>query len=288
MTKWIMAARVFFVLFVVPFSSDAVAQTEVRVATWNIAWLNERDGEGTIRRQNSDYSRLAKYAKRIKADIIAMQEVDGPGAARRVFDTNDYVFQFEQSNHAQRVGFAVRKEIPVQRHPDYEALSSGGTLRSGVDITVTLGDKQLRLLAVHLKCCCPTGSLASRGEHCPKLRRQVPELEGWIDARAEETIPFIVLGDFNRRFTTADEMWRELDDATPPNADLVGLVTGMRGKCWSDESTRAFIDNIVFDNRAARWLVANSAHQERYEALDKPFANKLSDHCPLRATLRVR
>ena len=42
-----------------------------------------------------------------------------------------------------------------------------------------------------------------------------------IDDRAAEGIPFIVLGDFNRRFDASDdEFWQAIDDGKPRNADL--------------------------------------------------------------------
>jgi hypothetical protein len=56
---------------------------------------------------------------------------------------------------------------------------------------------------------------------CETLRAQVPVPEGWIDAVARGPIPFIVPGDINRRFNVPqDQVWTELDDGEPANADL--------------------------------------------------------------------
>ncbi|MDH3690729.1 MAG: hypothetical protein OEU36_14870 [Gammaproteobacteria bacterium] len=39
-----------------------------------------------------------------------------------------------------------------------------------------------------------------------------------MDARAAAGIPFIVMGDFNRRFDVpGDEFWPEIDDGKPAN-----------------------------------------------------------------------
>lgn len=83
-----------------------------------------------------------------------------------------------------------------------------------------LGDQPVRLLSVHLKSFCHQDDLdnvlPTSNSDCGKLKRQIPILEGWIENRAAEGVPAIVLGDFNRRFNIAgDDMWSELDDGDP-------------------------------------------------------------------------
>jgi hypothetical protein len=64
---------------------------------------------------------------------------------------------------------------------------------------------------VHLKSGC--FDQAHSGSACSTLFEQVPVLETWIDQPAGEDVPFIVLGDFNRRFNLPGEpIWAELDD----------------------------------------------------------------------------
>jgi hypothetical protein len=51
---------------------------------------------------------------------------------------------------------------------------------------------------------------------CSRLKQQIGILKGWIEARSQENVPLVVLGDFNRRFNVPDDdMWRELDDGNP-------------------------------------------------------------------------
>jgi hypothetical protein len=51
---------------------------------------------------------------------------------------------------------------------------------------------------------------------CGWLKQQIGILKGWIEARSQENVPLVVLGDFNRRFNVPDDdMWRELDDRNP-------------------------------------------------------------------------
>src|SRR5918997_634740 len=72
----------------------AAAEETIRVATWNIANLHHVVGEalrpGAAVRSEGDYAILRKYARRMNADIVAMQEVNGPRAARLVFPVEEY------------------------------------------------------------------------------------------------------------------------------------------------------------------------------------------------------
>jgi hypothetical protein len=90
------------------FSYGNALAAEFRIATWNIAWLNAADDSGTVGREAADYDRLAEYATRLDADIVALQEVDGPATAKRVFPESEYEFRFSERNSVQRVGFAIR------------------------------------------------------------------------------------------------------------------------------------------------------------------------------------
>lgn len=58
----------------------------LKVATWNIEHLAEKDGEGCRPRTEADYALLRRHADALNADVIAFQEVQSEAAARRVFD----------------------------------------------------------------------------------------------------------------------------------------------------------------------------------------------------------
>jgi hypothetical protein len=57
-------------------------------------------------RTPADYASLRNYATQLKADIVALQEVDGPDAAAQVFP--GYDFCFSTRGHTQKNGFAIR------------------------------------------------------------------------------------------------------------------------------------------------------------------------------------
>jgi endonuclease/exonuclease/phosphatase family metal-dependent hydrolase len=262
------------------------SQGELVLATWNLSWLHRSPGSGVVKRSEADYRRLADYARRLDADIVALQEVDGEAAARRIFDPAAHRFHFaDDPGNRQNVGFAWRRELDVAAMPDLIALGEH-RLRRGADIRVRAHGGEMRLLAIHLKSGCWERPLGDPERACATLARQLPVLEGWIDARAAEGVPFAVLGDFNRRFTAADTFWPELDDAEPPEADLTAVTRGRRSDCW-DGRYPDFIDHIVLSRAAGGWLVPGSFRQVLFDPADARHRRKLSDHCPVSVRLAV-
>jgi endonuclease/exonuclease/phosphatase family metal-dependent hydrolase len=263
-----------------------VART-LTVATWNLEHLTEQSGAGCEPRSDADYVAMRAYVDALDADVIAFQEVENEAAAARVFDPARYRIVIESRQGSgrrtecsdrpgnylsrQAVGFAVRRDLQITRHADVVALQAGGQdLRSGVDVTVQgLGIEPIRLLAVHLKSGCSEGD---RRSDCPRLFEQVPIVEGWIDARAAESVRFAVLGDFNRRLAVAgDRVWAEWDDAEPANADL-SLASGA-GAAHCDPRYSMFIDHIVLDRRATAG--ASGFREWTFDDV------RLSDHCAI-------
>lgn len=270
-----------------PTATEPVSQpdTDLKIATWNIEHLRASDNTGDVRRTQVDYDRLAGYAQLLDADIIALQEVDGPEAAARVFLPDAYDIYFSNQVNPQRTGFAVRKGLDVLQNPDFTALGLDGSLRYGTDITVNHNGQSLRLLSIHLKSGCFNNPLGSTDRDCQRLNEQVPLLEVWIDARAEENMPFVVLGDFNRRFDApGDTFWPEIDDAEPANADLTRVTEGLTSQCWNGRFPE-YIDHIVLDRLATTWQVPDSFDQLLFSAADARYEDVLSDHCPISVEL---
>lgn len=262
-----------------------VSRTGLRIATWNLEWLNRSDGTGPVKRVEADYTRLRRYADKLDADVVALQEVDGEEAAGRVFDPARFLLFVAAQGDPQRTGFAVRRGLTVTRLPDYQALDVG-QVRVGVDIAVEHGGRTLRLLSVHLKSACFDEPLSSDTRDCKKLSAQLPVLEAWIDDRGREGVAAIVLGDFNRRlFAQPNEpFWRELDDGEPSLSDLWSPTEGRRSSCWGN-SYPQFIDHLVLNKAATSLALPESFVQQRYDESDQPNKRVLSDHCPLAITL---
>lgn len=260
------------------------APDPLRVATWNIEWLNRADDFGPNPRLQDDYARLATYVDLVGADIFVVQEVDGPDAAQRVFDPAVWDMHFADQDIEQRVGVIWRRDLPVTVNADYDALDVGG-VREGVDVTIDLGTQQLRLLGVHMKSgCWGDDYTMAPSDACEKFARQVPRLEAWVDARMAEGVPFVVVGDFNRRLNPTDALWVELDDGEPGGVDLVLATEGHRQQCWGSRYPE-LIDHFVLGGAAGTWYDPASYRETTYLAEHGELEDVLSDHCPLAIAL---
>ncbi len=268
---------------------------ELRVATWNLEWLTARRAgdpalpEDVRPKRPEDIDALRRYALTLDADVIAFQEVDGPEIAARVFPAERYAIVTTADDVVQRVGFAVRRGIPVHRNPDLTGLDvfpgAIHRLRSGADITLDLPGAKLRLLAVHLKTGCNHDRLS--GAHgtdisrtCETLRRQVAPLQGWIAQRRDDGVPFIVLGDFNRRMDGPDDLLAALTRAAP----LARATEGRGSPCWGGNS---FIDHILAGGAARGWMMPDSLRVMVYRETGETAKEQLSDHCPVSLRFRL-
>lgn len=303
--------------------------TTLKLATWNLEWLmtpaalnslkgscsrggKERTAARAARsipcdvvarfeRSRTDFAGLARYARKLDADVIALQEVDGARAAALVFAPSDYEFCFTGAHAVQNTGFAIRRGIAYHCGPDVSALSLGDRVRRGAVLTLYPGTRaEMRLLGIHLKAGCARGPLntARRTTPCRLLTQQVPALESWIDSEARSGTRYAVLGDFNRELlaeqgTTraADgsqvNVWAEIDDGDPPNARLLNTAAGQPFRnCARGQLYKGFIDYIVLGPGLATALVPASFERLTYTTRDAARL-KLSDHCPVAIRLRL-
>jgi endonuclease/exonuclease/phosphatase family metal-dependent hydrolase len=230
-----------FFLLAFLFLAAPLQAAELKLASWNIAWLSLRPaGDDMIprdipRRERADFARLQAYAQRLEADIVALQEVDGPEAAARVFSPRDHAFFFARENDVQRTGFAVRRSLSVTQNADLVELDVAPDARfshrRGTDITVEVAGRRLRLLSIHLAAGCQSGPLdADRSRQCANLAEQSGVLARWIAAREGEGVAFAILGDFNRRMDhPRDEMGSTLGEA----GRLLRATEGASDPCWA-------------------------------------------------------
>jgi endonuclease/exonuclease/phosphatase family metal-dependent hydrolase len=263
---------------------------DLKVATWNLEWLTARLAGDPLLPSDvhpktaADLAVLRGYAAQLDADVIALQEVDGPGIAAALFPPDRYTLYFTDDSVVQRVGFAIRRGIKVHRNPDLTGLDvypqAQFRLRSGDDVTLELPSGPLRLLGIHLKTGCQRDHLAgSTRQQCVTLRRQVPVLQGWIAERRAEGVPFVVLGDFNRWLGDRDDVLAALESAAP----LASATEGHDSPCWGGEH---FIDHILAGGAARGWLEPASLRVLIYrEGVDRK--EHLSDHCPVSARFHL-
>jgi endonuclease/exonuclease/phosphatase family metal-dependent hydrolase len=295
--------------------ATAGTPAHLKLATWNLEWFMTpetlraltpaclprdapRDGARRgvpcdvaheLARSGEDIAAMRRHARRLDADIVALQEVDGVAAARLVFP--GYDFCFSSRIGVQNNGFAIRRGLPFACGPELADLSLGDDVRRGVELRIFPGTpRELRLLSVHLKSGCSRDTLDSRRPNCVQLAAQVPVLERWIDAQANAHVPFAVLGDFNRdlrREPAGVSLWADIDDSDPPDADLVNTAEGQAFQnCSPGQTFSGYIDYIILGRQMARGLVADSFGRELFRPKDA-LRRKLSDHCPVFIRIRV-
>jgi endonuclease/exonuclease/phosphatase family metal-dependent hydrolase len=291
------------------------APHELKLATWNLEWFMRpetlraltpacapadapRDGARRgvpcdvaheMARSGEDIAAMRDYARRLDADVVSLQEVDGADAARMLFP--DYEFCFSGRAAVQNNGFAIRRGLAFTCGKDLTGLSLNDDVRRGVELRLFPGTpRELRLLSVHLKSGCARDALTASKPPCMELSRQLPALKGWIDSQASEHKPFAVLGDFNRdlrREPAGPSIWGQIDDRDPPEADLVNTADGQTFEnCQPSQTFSGYIDYIILDRLMARGLVENSFGRELYRPKDA-VRRKLSDHCPVFIRLRL-
>jgi endonuclease/exonuclease/phosphatase family metal-dependent hydrolase len=303
--------------------NTAVPGATLKLASWNLEWLltpatfsalkghctsddderraNQRqlpcDVAAKLERSAIDISAMARYAKQLNADVIALQEVDGAVAARQVFP--DYEFCFTGSRALQNTGFAIRRGLPYRCGADLMALSLGDRVRRGATVTLFPGtQREVQLLGVHLKSGCARQPLDHGPAACRSLAQQVPVLEGWIDSQARANARFAVLGDFNRSLLTERgaaqaangaqrNIWAEINDGEPRGATLVNAAAESAFRnCAAGQNYSSYIDQIVLGERLAQWQKPASFMRVIWDPRDAA-RYKLSDHCPIAVELEI-
>jgi 5'-nucleotidase (lipoprotein e(P4) family) len=284
----------------------------LRLATWNMEWLMLADVRDELlarcvegqppsnvralpcprdpyppvaRHDANDTAMMAAYAARAGADVVAVQEVDGPEAAQAVFPGYTLAC-FVNRAHPQKTGFAVRTGIPFRCNGDLAALDDDGASRAGADMTLWPDTPHaVRLLSVHLKSGCFDRPLSDRQNVvCARLQNQVPVLAKWVAERQTAGEAFAIMGDFNRRLEidaslpASDSLWAEL--AAAGRVARISEGESYRN-CRAGERYTAFIDNIVLGGALAD-LRRDLVH---VAMLDAPADAVLSDHCLVGADL---
>lgn len=161
---------------------------------------------------------LAKRRAELNSDVFALQEVENESAARRLFPESDWNVIVTKADIPQNIGYAVRKNgrAKVVSSKQIDELAqvddTGHRVRPGLELTIEVGGKQLVLLNVHLKASCRSQPISAptrpgyaddrRWEEiqqgCKVMRKQVPQLEAWVEAQTRKQALYMIVGDWNR------------------------------------------------------------------------------------------
>lgn len=212
------------------------------LATWNVADLHHETDEPlrdwSVARKDVDYLRLAATARRLEADVIALQEIGSPAALERIFPSEDYhlivsdryVPGSEMLSPEERdiftalaISRAAFPKLPdVRTVPAFSiqhiGISRDGTAesvrptRSAMQVDFEHEGRKISFLNVHLKSSCHqyplrdvedqdslSGRVFRSRFDCRTLKAQLAILENWIEARHALGHHVVVAGDFNRR-----------------------------------------------------------------------------------------
>ena len=224
----------------------------------------------------------------LNTDAFALHQIQNARALAEVFDPKLYrlFISTRSGSIKQQTAFIVRRTIPATRHPGLNQLNTIRRLRHGVDIEIIVGQHTIRLLSVYLKSFCFEKPLTDKDSDCEKLAPQVLARERWIDDRAANGTPFMVLGDFNRRFDKPKhDCWSEIGDGNLNELDLSRATDSGTSECWDGQYPH-YIDHVVYDLQVSEWTAPGSFEQLVYT---DPTSMKrlLSDHCPIAVTLDV-
>ena len=302
-------------------SASAAADT-LRIGAWNIQDLHHQegfnlrsfDGIPSARRTSQDFALLEKYRDQFgrdgtPADVIALQEIGTRAALERLFraDTYDVIMSPRWKNDDAPEGagdvytaIAVRKDsgVTIVQHDPFPELSvlhsDGRPTRAGTGALLEVDGQQFWFLSVHLKSSCPTNKNihTSSDDDCQTLWKQAPLLADWIKVKRDSGIPFIIAGDFNRRFRQLNfegTLWEAMNGVGPddpidepwvvPHPQTVTRLCPTR----KGQGTQP-IDWIVLDTALAGGFAEGSYWERRYTRDDIDAAQNgrgLSDHCPI-------
>jgi endonuclease/exonuclease/phosphatase family metal-dependent hydrolase len=234
-------------------------------------------------RSSADLARLAHYARRLDADVVAFQEVESAAIARRVF--RGYEICLRRGPGLQQVGFALRRGLAHHCGQPLADLAINAQGRAGQPLTLEVpGLGAIELLAVHLKSGCAHDPLPSRHESCRLLAEQAEALGQWIRNQAARRAHFIVLGDFNRGGPPeiSDPFWAALN----PGLFLASSRVLPFANCHWGAPYHTFIDHILVGQGLLAALPKIPFAQLRYQP-GEAARYVLSDHCPIGVSLNA-
>lgn len=270
------------------------ADTDLRIAAWNIRCLLDGDGEvafcntnrytdETYPRTEADYARLRAHAEAMALDVVFLQEIENDAALERVFPGWS-ITTFGTS--VQRVGIAVAPHSPASV-VDVEPLTSlvvTERSRPGLLATLRWNGQDVRALNLHLKSGCFDNPLGDPDDDaCPTQLRQLEALEAWL---AAQPTPVLLLGDFNRRMEGEEGFEERMQAAA--GAPLVRLTEDRTSACWEHLADRdyapiypEYIDHIVFSPTLLdAWGPATFEQYVYDDDFEVPWWT-VSDHCPV-------
>lgn len=263
------------------------------VATWNVEHLAFPIDKGCRPRTEEELAGLKQYAKSLNADVVALQEVASIKAISQLFPQDKWQLYLSDrpdsqsydcrktgfKSTQQKVGFAVRKGIEVEKLDSLEAFSLDSPgLRHGLEITLDTDFGPMTVLNVHMKSGCFVDNYTRKdSKSCKRLAKQVKVLDRWVEEQEAEQTPYIILGDFNHRLSAPyNHLRREI--TTNSNGSDSTLINATEDLIGCHAYYPAPIDHIFLGN-TEKLNLSTKGQFHNFKNMD-PKA-MLSDHCAL-------
>ncbi len=243
-------------------------------------------------RSAADFDALARHAATLRADVVALQEVDGADAAERVFPRHR--FCFTQRHDWQNVGFAIRARVPFRCEADVQSISLARSraARGGGDAVsrVTERDPPARRA--------PQVRLQSRATRQPRSQlptAREPGARGRAVGRGSRRPPDMRSRCWGISTATCEPRWRGIRGSGPswPRAKSAGRPlrdagagTGFRA-CHAGQPFTRYIDYVLLGGGLAARMQPGSFVRHVYDDREAHHF-RLSDHCPVSVSLRLR
>ncbi len=229
---------------------------------------------------------LTKHRAELNSDVFALQEVENEAAARRIFPEGDWHVIVTKADIPQNIGYAVRRngraKIISSRQIDEIAQvdDSGHRVRPGLEVTLEVGGKKLVLLNVHLKASCRSQPISAptrpgyaddrRWEEiqqgCKVMRKQVPQLEGWVEAQTRKNALYMIVGDWNRDLKRDLQLPARLTSGESPTTAITDATKiGSLLKEISDDEPKGAWLGIARTDITARKKTIKAPDQRSYD-----------------------
>jgi endonuclease/exonuclease/phosphatase family metal-dependent hydrolase len=258
---------------------------------------------------------LSKMAVR-GADVVALQEVQGPIALVRVLPAGYRIACFTSREDALNLAFIVRRDFAMEFGcREFTALSLeddpsvARPVRRGLELTLRRPGHELALLNVHLKAACARGRMDDAANAaCRVLQAQAAPLEHWIEQQALAGRAFLVVGDWNRDLeqevrggfparndgcdprspviaASVRNLYAEINDGDPPQSAMA--LAKVDRSAASAAGCHEALDHLVVGEPLRRVLDPASLEDGRVTGRLVRVPPAASDHCMLEASLTL-
>lgn len=256
-------------------------QNEIRVGTFNIAWLGDGVND-MIERSNADYENIGNVIKTLDVDILALQEIENRQALQKIVDTNQYQILTSSFPEKQKTALIISKKISILDHTEIRSISLGNDdLRPGLIAYCEYNGIDFFVGSFHFKSTSRYDDTREKRLRSFAMRRlQSQKLIEGIDklSKQKKDKDFILLGDFN------DNPTKKNSNITALENDDLDFLTGNLQSCkfkiWKS------IDHIIVSKELEKKVISSSLFMlDIGNMYDKSESEKISDHCPVTVSL---